>query len=175
MGKFKVFLLEEAETAEEELSEINAILSGLDEEEVDELGWVLCDEFFDDEDKDPEAFYTLEDVQEMIAALGSDMYEYVLNLLSDEDNDGDEDDMDESVSRIMKNSNKNRKKRKFMGKSKAELRRTAAVRKRKNRATKVKRKRNYRANKTKIKAYQKSRYAAIKKGTHKVKLRRTAG
>ena len=172
MGKFKDFLLEEAESA---LSEINAILSGLNEEEVDELGWVLCDEFFDIEDKDPEEFYTLEDVQGMIAALGSDMYEYVLNLLSEEDNDGDEDDMDERVSRIMKNSNKNRKKRKFMGKSKAELRKTAAVRKRNNRATKAKRKRNYHANKVKIKAYQKSRSAAIKKVTHKVKLRQNAG
>jgi hypothetical protein len=84
-------------------------------------------------------------------------------------------DLDEGVSRIMKQRNMNRKKRKYMSTSRAKLRRTAAQRKRANRMNKNKRKRYYRANKQKIAAYQKSRRAAIKKGKHKVKIRRSAG
>jgi Mg2+ and Co2+ transporter CorA len=84
------------------------------------------------------------------------------------------EEMREAVSRIMKQKNKNRKKRKFMSNSKADLRKTKAKRKKDARLNKAKRKRYYRANKAKISAYQKSRSAAIKKGTHKVKKRRSA-
>jgi Mg2+ and Co2+ transporter CorA len=84
------------------------------------------------------------------------------------------EEMLEAVSRIMKGTNKNRKKRKFMKNSKADLRKTKTKRKQDARKSRAKRKRYYRANKAKISAYQKSRAAAIKKGTHKVKKRRSA-
>jgi hypothetical protein len=80
----------------------------------------------------------------------------------------------EGVSRVMKSTNKNRKKRKFMSNTKADMRRTKAQRKKDARSNRSKRKRYYRANKTKVAAYQKSRRSAIKKGSHKVKIRRSA-
>jgi len=86
----------------------------------------------------------------------------------------DIEDLEEAVSRRMKAQNRNRKKRKFMQTSRAELRRTKQKRKIQARKTKQSRKRYYRANKNKIKNYQKSRADAIKKGTHKVKVRRKA-
>jgi hypothetical protein len=84
------------------------------------------------------------------------------------------DDLDEGISRIMKTKNMNKKKRKFMATSKAELRKTKVKRKQAARKNKAKAKRYYKANKKKIAAYQKSRAAAIKKGKHKVKMRRKA-
>jgi len=97
----------------------------------------------------------------------------------------EEDDLDESegesdgelnelMARKMKAKKMNKKKRKFMKKTKADLRKTVSIRKRENRKPRAKRKKAYRANKGRIKSYQASRAVAIKKGKHKVKVRRVA-
>jgi len=83
--------------------------------------------------------------------------------------------INEGVSKRMMAKRFNRKKRKFMKTSAAELRRTQTIRKRENRAGRAGRLRYYRANKVKLAAYQKSRSDAIKKGKHKIKLRRKTG
>ena len=192
MGSFKKFLSE----TEDYLAMINAILDQLDDEEIDEFGYVLYADFFDTEEEDePSAEdnaegetgeedevdepFTRADVDEMIQVLGSELYPSILELLDEDDGGewaGEEDeDLEEGITRRMVAKNMNRKKRKFMKNSKAMMRKTKAVRKRLARKTKAKRKRYYRANKVKIAAYQKSRASAIKKGKHKVKLRRAAG
>jgi hypothetical protein len=192
MGSFKNFLAE----AEDYLAMINTILDQLDDEELDEFGYVLYTDFFDtEEEEEPSAEdnaegetgeedeadepFTRADVDEMIQVLGPDLYLAVLELLDEDDGTewaGEEDeDLEEGVTRRMIAKNMNRKKRKFMKNSKAMMRKTKAVRKRLARKTKAKRRRYYRANKVKIAAYQKSRASAIKKGKHKVKLRRAAG
>lgn len=174
MGQFKQYLREN----EDLLQKINDELAEMDEDEIDEFGYVLYAEFFDEDEPTEEMdFFSIEDIQDMIAELGPDFYEDILDMIEDEDEDEDEEDeeMDEGVSRMMKAGNKNRKKRKFMSKSAAELRRTKAARKKDNRANRAERKKYYRANKAKIAAYQKSRASAIAKGSHKVKLRRKAG
>jgi len=173
MSRFKDFLMNE----EDDLTKINAILDELDDEEINDFGSYIYDEFFGEDDEDFDDLgdeFAIEDIQNMIAELGKEMWPEILDLL-DDDLETDEDDIEEGVSRRMKVSKMNRKKRKFMKKSHATLRKSKAKRKRKNRATKASRKRNYRANKKKIAQYQKSRQVAIKKGKHKVKLRRKAG
>jgi len=191
MGAFKKFLKEN----EDVLQQIFDMLDELSDEEIDEFGYFLYSEFFDNvppetsEDEEQEEEFDAEDVKEMIDALGPDMYEAILDLLLPEDIetdtstidaeeyhdvDPDEQEVQEGVSRKMKTKNINRKKRKFMTKTKADLRRTKAQRKKEARQNMASRKRYYRANKMKIKSYQKSRAAFIKKGKHKVKLRRSA-
>lgn len=169
--KNKLGLYESAEPSEI-LDMINKELSEMDEDEIEEFGYVLYYEFFDDEETDADDYsdFTLADVQLMIDELGEEMYEEILDLLDELD----DEELDEAVSRRMKSQNRNRKKRKFMQTSRAELRRTKQKRKIQARKTKQARKRYYRANKNKIKNYQKSRAEAIKKGTHKVKVRRKA-
>lgn len=125
--------------------------------------------------KDGKKYWSIKvDNEEVHTIKGGDnsqenVFDYVLDLANGKIK------LNEAVSRIMKQKNMNRKKRKFMSLSKAKLRQSAAARKKKNRMTKAARKRYYRANKQKIAAYQKSRRSAIKKGKHKVKLRRSAG
>lgn len=162
----------ESDDSSEILDMINKELSEMDEDEIEEFGYVLYYEFFDDEETEADDYsdFTLADVQMMIDELGEEMYEEILDLLDELD----DEELDEAVSRRMKSQNRNRKKRKFMQTSRAELRRTKQKRKIQARKTKQARKRYYRANKNKIKNYQKSRAEAIKKGTHKVKVRRKA-
>jgi hypothetical protein len=178
MGKFMNFL------NEEDLTKINAILDELSSEEIVDFGNYIYDEFFGDDDDDEDfddldGEFTLEDIQNMIAELGEEMWPEILDLLSDDMEDledlYDTEDFSEGVSRRLKVKNMNRKKRKFMKKSHAKLRKSKAQRKRVNRSTKAKRKRNYRKNKKKIQQYAKSRTVAISKGKHKVKLRKKAG
>jgi hypothetical protein len=203
MGKFKKFLMEEESTdngvdtevdletlsADELLQLIKDQLADMDEDEIYAFAYVLYYEFFED-DTNQEDDYTdfdIEDVNDMIGALGAEMYIDILDLLlpSDEDDNEMEDDEDtdsyedgdglgEGVSRRMKGRNMNRKRRKFMKISKSMLRRTKVKRKQMARKNRAKAKRYYRANKVKIASYQKSRSTAIKKGKHKVKLRRPA-
>lgn len=173
---FKEFLSEINEGCEcdEETTElkmqIEIELSELSDEELDEFGSVLHGEFFDEDDDFGDDVYTREDIDVMIAELGEEFFEDILDMLEEIE----DEELDEAVSRRMKSQNRNRKKRKFMQTSRAELRRTKQKRKIQARKTKQARKRYYRANKNKIKNYQKSRAEAIKKGTHKVKVRRKA-
>lgn len=162
------------------LQEILDIMDTMSEEDIDEFGWVIYQEFFDPDPENPlsgDEFLRVDDVDEMIKELGPEVYEDILDLLDVEDEDEDdpeeqEDGVEESVSRRLTTKRRNRKKRKYMKKSRAELRRSAAARKRKNRETRQSRKNYYRKNKKKISAYQKSRRDAIKKGKHKPKTRR---
>jgi hypothetical protein len=279
------------------LKKIFEILDEMSEEEIDQFGAYLYDEFFEDDSEEEEEEdcesddeeecvpFTKEDVKEMIDALGDEMLDDVLDMLEEEpDDEESEDDMDESLNedwmklskvkadkvvkiktkrsgdnyfyvvshdvkdkefyvvtpkaynngdtdktmtvnfedvvsvstddmpekeekggkkpsgvtthvakygkdkedldeseseelseamtRRMSGKKMNKKRRKFMTKSKADMRKTASIRKRTNRKTLSKRKRVYRANKGRIKSYQASRATAIKKGKHIVKVRR---
>lgn len=185
MGSFKNFLNEQED--ENLFKEIHDIVATLGEDELNEFGYYLYSEFFDEEEGEEEETpeddeFTIDDVMEMIAELGPEFYGEILDMLDFEEDDieshhGGEDidnDIQEGVSRIMRQKNFNRKKRKFMSNTKADMRRTKAKRKMAARQNRAKRKRYYRANKKKISAYQKSRNTAISKGKHKVKLRRPA-
>lgn len=178
MGSFNNFLAESVDS----LTEINVILDELDEFEMDQFGWVLYSEFFEEEEGIDEAdidLFTRSEVDYMIKELGPNMHDEILDMLEEYDSedidDSEDEEMSEGVSRRMASKNRNRKKRKFMANSKAALRKTAVARKRAARQNKAKKKRYYKANKTKIAAYQKSRNDNIKKGKHKVKMRRKAG
>jgi len=178
MISFKDFLFED-----DILASINALLSELSDDEIDEFGYVIYYEFFDTEEENPDEFevFALSDVQEMLSALDPETLEIILELLQEEQDDPEtpedesEYEVQEGVNRRMLSANRNRKRRKFMSNSRATMRRTAAARKRKNRQTRQARKRYYRANKQKISAYQKSRREAIKSGKHFVKKRRQTG
>jgi hypothetical protein len=196
MGKFKDFLIEQEDNEEvvdldalssvELLKIINDELSQMDEEEISLFGYVLYNEFFDDEETAEDNYddFTLEDVQAMIAELGAEFYADVADLLlpdedseddtEDEYEDEDEDGINEVVGRVMKRKNMNRKKRKFFKKTKAELRKGLAARRKANRLNKAKRKKYFRVNKKRIAMYKKSRATAIKKGRHIKKVRRGA-
>jgi hypothetical protein len=191
MGAFKNFLQEEDGSEEipvnpeELLQSINDELAEMDEDEIYAFAYVLYYEFFEDEanTEDDYVDFDIEDVKAMIAEIGPEYYDVILDLLlPDEEEDGfdwdsvdiDDEEMDEAVSRVMKRKNFNRKKRRFFKKTKAELRKGLAKRRKQNRLTKTKKKRYFRANKVKIKLYKKSRSAAIKKGRHIKKVRRGA-
>lgn len=194
MGSFKNFLLEEEDaevdlTPEELLQLINDELAEMDEDEIFAFAYSLYYTFFDEEESTEDDYidFTIEDVNDMIAALGEEYYGDILDLLlpdeSGEEFDWDsiglgdeeiEDETNEAVGRIMKRKNFNRKKRKFFTKSKAQLRRGIAQRRKANRMNRAKKKRYYRVNKKRIASYQKSRSTAIKKGRHIKKVRRGA-
>jgi hypothetical protein len=194
MGKFRQFLLEE--DGEDYLSDsqllalINGELADLSEDEIFAFAYVLYYEFFDDEDNPDDNYedFNIDDVKEMIATLGPEYYVDILDLLlPDEEEDGfdwdsielddesgESEEMDEAVGRVMKRKNFNRKKRKFFKKTKADLRKGLAARKKANRKNMSKRKKFYRINKKRLASYQKSRATAVKKGRHMVKVRRGA-
>lgn len=189
MKTFKEFLNESAM-----LEKIEIIVDSLDNDEIDQFGYFLYDNFFDlGEEDDAEAedlYFDKETVLTLIEELGEDFYPDILNFLDEIDDtklnmdsegayyDPDDpagDGVNESVSRRMLSKNRSRKKRNFMEHSVADLRRTAQKRKRDNRMHRAERRRYYKANKQKIAMYQKSRNAAIAAGKHIPKLRRKSG
>jgi hypothetical protein len=193
MGQFKNFLKEEEDeylTDAEVLQLINDELADMDEDEIFAFAEVLYYEFFDDEENPDDNYhdFDINDVNAMIAALGPEFYADILDMLLPEDEKsdfewdeielGDEeeegDDTNEAVSRVMKRRNFNRKKRKFFTKTKAQLRKGVAQRRKLNRKNRAKKKRFYRANKKRLQQYKKSRSAAMKKGRHIKKVRRGA-
>lgn len=168
MKKFSEFF--ESRDAEDTLDRILTIMDTMSEEDIDEFGTVLYSEFFDEDEEDFGDVFTVDDVDTMIHELGPEMYDIILDLL--EELEEEDDELEEAVSRRMQPGSYNRKKRKYMSISRSQHRQTKAERRRKARQTKQARKRYYRANKKKIAMYQKSRNDAIKKGKHKVKVRR---
>ena len=183
------------------LKEIQNILEGMADDEIDEFGAFLSVEFFDTPEEDIEDIYfdletVLQMIKEFVTEYGDpiEAYEIILDLLLPEDfmssadytDDGNyeeeyeedlglDEDVNEGVSRIMKVKKLNRKKRKFFTKSAASLRKERAVRVKKNRLNRADRKAYQRINKAKIKGYQKSRATFMKKGRHFKKIRRQAG
>lgn len=178
MGKFKDFLKEDEDT----LQSIYELLDEMSDEEIDDFGYFLNQEFFDDDTDengeviDDDEEYDIDDVKEMIEDLGGEFYDEILDMLSPIDIDFggseyEETEMEERVSRRLKISNMNKRSRKYMGLSKSQFRQKSMERKKKARMTRAKRKRYYNVNKKKMSAYQKSRSSAIKKGKHIVKRR----
>mgnify|MGYP003609923767 CR=1 FL=1 len=187
------------------LKEIQNILEGMADDEIDEFGAFLSVEFFEtSEDEIEDVYFDLETVLYMIKEFVDDYsaeygdaveaYEIILDLLLPEDfmssadytDDGNyeeeyeedlglDEDVNEGVSRIMKVKKLNRKKRKFFTKSAAILRKERSKRIKSNRINKASRKAYQRVNKAKIKGYQKSRATFMKKGRHFKKIRRQAG
>ncbi len=168
-------------------NEIQNLLDHMSDDEVDEFGAFLAVEFFDTPEEDiEEVYFDINNVVEMIKELGEESYGFILELLLPDDFEASNDsgyteveynleDLEEAVGRVLKTTNINRKKRKFFKKSAAVLRREKAARMKQNRLTKASRKAYRRVNTAKLKAYQKSRKTFIKKGAHKVKIRRKAG
>lgn len=183
------------------LKEIENILEGMSDDEIDEFGAFLSVEFFDTPEEDIEDIYfdfdtVMKMISEFVSEYGDELeaYEIILDLLLPEDfmssadytDDGNyeeeyeedlgiDESVNEGVSRVMKVKNLNRKKRKFFTKSAASLRKERAKRVKKNRLNRADRKAYQRINKAKIKGYQKSRANFIKKGRHFKKIRRQAG
>ena len=174
-------------------NEIQNLLDHMSDDEIDEFGAFLAVEFFDTPEEDiEEVYFDINNAVEMIKELGEESYGFILELLlpddfeAEDDSDyteveynlddlKDSDELEEAVGRVLKTANINRKKRKFFKKTAAVLRREKASRMKKNRLTKASRKAYRRVNAAKLKAYQKSRKTFIKKGAHKVKIRRKAG
>lgn len=168
-------------------NEIQNLLDHMSDDEIDEFGAFLAVEFFDTPEEDiEEVYFDINNVVEMIKELGEESYGFILELLLPDDFEASNDsgyteveynleDLEEAVGRVLKTTNINRKKRKFFKKSAAVLRREKAARMKQNRLTKASRKAYRRVNTAKLKAYQKSRKTFIKKGAHKVKIRRKAG
>ena len=165
-------------------------LNELTEEEISDFGAVLFTEFFGEDgdegykdifDNISEYDFTYNQVMTLIENLGVENYDIVLDLLEEieEDDTSDvydnyelKDDLDEAFSNRMKSSNYNKNKRKFMIRSASEIRRNKIKARQNYRKNKISIKQYRSKNKAKIRAYQKSRRNAIRKGTHKVKLRR---
>ena len=168
-------------------NEIQNLLDHMSDDEIDEFGAFLAVEFFDTPEEDiEEVYFDINNVVEMIKELGEESYGFILELLLPDDFEASDDsdyteieydlgDLEEAVGRVLKTANINRKKRKFFKKTAAVLRREKAARMKQNRLTKASRKAYRRVNAAKLKAYQKSRKTFIKKGSHKVKIRRKAG
>lgn len=183
------------------LKEIENILEGMSDDDIDEFWAFLSVEFFDTPEEDIEDIYfdfdtVMKMISEFVSEYGDELeaYEIILDLLLPEDfmssadytDDGNyeeeyeedlgiDESVNEGVSRVMKVKNLNRKKRKFFTKSAASLRKERAKRVKKNRLNRADRKAYQRINKAKIKGYQKSRANFIKKGRHFKKIRRQAG
>ncbi len=175
---FKKFLLEGVK--ESIIIELNELTAA----ELQEFGEWLYVEFFEEgeyeEGDGAEEPITKEEIIELLGEMSAEDLDYIYDMIADteeseEDSHTDDNkNIEEGISRRMKAKNRNKKKRKFMGISKADMRRTKVARKKEARKTKVKRHREYMATRVKKLAYSKSRNAAIKKGSHKVKLRRKA-
>jgi len=194
--KFKQFLREEfegdnetitkgIETIESPLSKIKTILSTMDSHELNEFGFWLYNEVFDDDniedddddddnieddddDDDDDDDFDYDEIVELITSLDSEDLSYVLYMLED---DEDDEEIDEVAVKFLA-KNRNHKKNKKFTLSKAKFRAGKAARKKENRKNKIQRKKNYRRNKIKIKKYQKSYNAAVKSGKHIKKVRR---
>lgn len=193
MGNFKNFLNEVEDDQDGYISDEDALqlikdeLADMNEDEIYAFAYVLYYEFFEEEENPEDNYedFTIDDVWEMINTLGPESYADILDLLLPDETQDDfdwdsinlgdeEDDLEEGVSRVMRRKNFNRKKRKFFKKTKADLRKNIAKRRKANRLNRAKRKRYYRANKVKIQSYRKSRSAAVKRGRHITKVRRGA-
>lgn len=190
--KFSEFIRESEEIDElspEHRRELDDLFLELTDDEIDHLGQIMFAYFSDFEDfedfedcSDDE--FDLDDLNAMVNAIGSDSYGAIAAIISSE-SESLEDMFSEIdsiievdcgvsealVSKRMKVANMNRA-RKFMAVTKAKLRATKANRRVQLRKTKHKRKAKYRKNKHRIRAYAKSRAAAIQSGKHIVKRRR---
>lgn len=186
------------------LGHILNTLSQMSHDDIDEFGFWLYTMFFGDaEDEDAQDYFYLVDVLGMILALDPEFYPDVQTALMYDEGSDDEapnivpgvsvtgteidgkivsestpedSELEEAVSGIFKPTNRNRKKRKFYANqvTKADLRRTAAQRRRENRKNRPKRHRRYIANKNKVLRYNKQYRAAVNKGVHIKKIRKKA-
>ena len=189
--KFSEFLKESEydELSPERRQELDELFMELSDEEIDHLGQILFS-YFSDEDEDfedLEAEFDLDDLNDMINAIGSDSYIAIDTILNTEFDELEDifneidsiievdfeisESIVEAIAKRMKVKDMN-KSRKFMAITKAKLRAGKANRRVQLRKTKHKRRAMYRKNKRRIKAYQKSRATAIKSGKHTVKRRR---
>lgn len=192
---FKEFIRESEENeliSQEDRDQLNDILHDMEDEEVNILGNLLYSYFddFDDEDTediddeewdDDDFEFGVEDIWEIIDAIGADAISVVDAILASDIEEIDDlfahidaildDELSEAVARRMKTTKMNRK-RKYMKLTKAKLRAGKAKRKSALRKTRQKRKSYYRRNKRKIASYQASRKKAIDRGKHQVKRRR---
>lgn len=175
MIKFSDFLSENTL-----LDTIKKEVSNFSEDELEEFGEYLYDTYFsyEDELEDYEDDYSEQESQ-YEDAVSIDEINELLDMMSSEDlglvaTDIEfEDVVDEAVSRRMDSKSYNRK-RKFMKKSSAQMRKEKAYRMAYNRKNKLKAKRYYKQNKGKIKSYQKDYKAKVKAGRHRKKLRKKA-
>lgn len=162
------------------LSKIKIELDTMDPYEIDDFGNFLYDEvFYDDSEDDVEIddvvdsdseTYELIDKSEIIDLL-TDMDEEVLELIYNDLIYAEDDESDELTEKVSKKLHTNKKKRKFMGKSRTDLRKETTVRKRLNRMNKMDRKAYYKRNRVNILAYSRDYYKKLKAGKHFKKLR----
>lgn len=173
-SSFKEIFLSEGDDF---LSKIKAELTTMDKYEIDDFGNYLYDEYLyddaleygvDDGSDEPETGdYELIDVAEIIELI-SDMDSEMLEIIYD-DLTYDQEDITEKVMRKI-HINKNR--RKFMTKTRTDLRKEQTVRRRENRMSKQERRAYYKKNRANILAYSRDYYVKNKAGKHFKKVRK---
>lgn len=174
-SSFKEIFLSEGDDF---LSKIKAELSSMDKYEVDDFGNYLYDEYvYDDaleydvaddtEIGDDTEKYELIDIDEIMDII-SDMDSEMLSMIYD-DLTYEDEDITEKVTRKL-HINKNR--RKFMTKTRTDLRKEQTVRRRENRMSKQERRAYYKKNRANILAYSRDYYLKNKAGKHFKKIRK---
>lgn len=167
---------------------IITILNTMTDDEIQEFGEWLYDDFlgYADEESEEEIELeesedriTKEEIIELLGEFSMDELQFILDMLGDVEEEEDSEDyhdhnnpnIEEGVSRRMAAKDRNLRRRKKFQNSKADMRRTKVARKKAARMEKASRKKYYRANKVKKKAYNKSYRAAVASGKHKKKIR----
>lgn len=168
---FNDFIAEEEDSDFLQFDEVQFLvyqkLEELTEDELDELGYYIYTEYYDDCEDADDLTFGREDIDCMIAELGEyseDLFDDLYEMLFEED--PETFDITEAVGRRFLAKNRKRKKnRRFKnGKTVAQKRREKILNKVKNRKTRAQRKRYYRKNKQKIASYMKSYNQAVKSG-----------
>jgi hypothetical protein len=171
MIKFSEYLLNGSSL----IQSIENELDTMSVEDINNFGEYLYDEYFDFENpvEDDEEEY------ENIDLIDKEEIIDLLNNMNDEElNDiyidisFEMSDITEAPSQRMKTTNLNKKKRKFMKKTSAQLRREKIARVKSNRKNKSKRKQYYKKNKSKISKYKKDYNKNVKSGKHTKKTRK---
>lgn len=170
---FNDFIAEEEDSDFLQFDEVQFLvyqkLEELTEEELDELGYYIYTEYYEDCEDADDLTFGREDIDCMIAELGEyseDLFDDLYEMLFEED--PETFDITEAVGRRFLAKNRKRKKnRRFKnGKTVAQKRREKILNKVKNRKNRAQRKRYYRKNKQKIASYMKSYSQAVKSGKH---------
>lgn len=174
-SSFKEIFLSEGDDF---LSKIKSELSSMDKYEIDDFGNYIYDEYIyddaldyevaDDSDDTDTGEYELIDVAEIIDII-ADMDDEMLQMIYDDLTYEQEEEITEKVTRKI-HINKNR--RKFMTKSRTDLRKEQTVRRRENRMSKQERKQYYKKNRANILAYSRDYYLKNKSGKHFKKVRK---
>ena len=170
---FNDFIAEEEDSDFLQFDEVQFLvyqkLEELTEDELDELGYYIYTEYYDDVEDADDLSFGREDIDCMISELGEyseDLFDDLFEILFEEDPESF--DFTEAVGgRFLAKNRQKRKNRRFKNrKTVAQKRREKILNKVKNRKNRAQRRRYYRKNKQKIASYLKSYNQEVKSGRH---------